>query len=698
MNVFYFASYRRRILVAAVVLLAAVAPALQKSKRPLTHTDYDSWRSISAQQLSPDGRFLAYALFPQAGDGDLVARNLATGKEWRAPIGAQPPPQPPDYANPDARPSPRTITLKFTADSRFAVFSTFPAKAELDEARKQKKKPEEMPKPGLTVLDLNNGAAFHTAGVKNSQVPDKGNGFIAYLHEEPKKDAGGELVLRNLGDGGERKFAAVHEYTLSKDAKTLVYADAGGVYAVNLPEDGVPQAVLAGKGKYAKLAWDEDQNRLAFLGRSEGTGYRLYLWPRSGAASELAAAGGSGMLISENGAVTLSRDGKHIFFGTAPPIAAKPAPDDADEQPRFDLWHWKDDYIQPMQKVRAQMERKRSYRAVFHTSESRLVQLADQTMPDVSPSEDGRWAWGRDDRSYRAALEYSERYADYYLVDTLNGSRKPVLKRRVGSVSWSPDARYGLYFDGKDWNSISTPDAKTTNLTAGLDVKFYDEELDRPETPSSYGLAGWTKDGKYAVLYDRFDIWRVAPDGTVRENLTAAMGRKQRLALRYVRLDPEEKALDPAKPMLLRAENIDTHDTGFFVANLNQTATPRRLLYGPKNYSAPIKARNADVLALTASTFSQFPDLLVTGGRMQELRKVSDANPQKSELLWGTAELVHFRNLDGVPLTGALYKPENFDPRQKVSDAGLHLRAAFAEPYTSLWTRVQATSSTFLTT
>ena len=44
---------------------------------------------------------------------------------------------------------------------------------------------------------------------------------------------------------------------------------------------------------------------------------------------------------------------------------------------------------------------------------------------------------------------------------------------------------------------------------------------------------------------------------------------------------------------------------------------------------------------------------------------MSDANPQKANLLWGTSEVVQFKNADGVPLTGALYKPANFDPRKK---------------------------------
>src|SRR5262249_45118017 len=43
----------------------------------------------------------------------------------------------------------------------------------------------------------------------------------------------------------------------------------------------------------------------------------------------------------------------------------------------------------------------------------------------------------------------------------------------------------------------------------------------------------------------------------------------------------------------------------------------------------------------------------------------SDANPQKALFLWGTAELVRYKNADGVPLSGVLIKPEGFDSAKK---------------------------------
>src|SRR6185369_7736147 len=76
-------------LLCTVALLTSMAVAQQAApaaaKRPITHQDYDSWRSISAQQISRDGKFVAYAYVPQDGDGEMIVRNIATGVDWRAP-------------------------------------------------------------------------------------------------------------------------------------------------------------------------------------------------------------------------------------------------------------------------------------------------------------------------------------------------------------------------------------------------------------------------------------------------------------------------------------------------------------------------------------------------------------------------------------------------------------------------------------
>jgi len=77
------------------------------------------------------------------------------------------------------------------------------------------------------------------------------------------------------------------------------------------------------------------------------------------------------------------------------------------------------------------------------------------------------------------------------------------------------------------------------------------------------------------------------------------------------------------------------------------------------------KAEDADVLLFTRESFREFPDLWVSDLSFRDMRKMSDANPQMAEYRWGTAELVHWRSIDGAPLDGILYKPDGFDPSQQ---------------------------------
>src|ERR687895_886818 len=126
-------------LVLLIATLGAQAQQPATAKRPLTHNDYDSWRSIQAAQISRNGNFVAYAYTPQDGDGEIIVRNVASGTEWRAPRGYRPPVPPPDdpganVAEIQAEQA-RLLRPVFTADTRFLVFGTEPAKAELNKAK-----------------------------------------------------------------------------------------------------------------------------------------------------------------------------------------------------------------------------------------------------------------------------------------------------------------------------------------------------------------------------------------------------------------------------------------------------------------------------------------------------------------------------------------------------------------------------------
>jgi dipeptidyl aminopeptidase/acylaminoacyl peptidase len=681
---------------AVVCLLAIIAATLiaqPDGKRPLTHRDYDSWKTISSQKLSDDGRWLAYVLMPQEGDGEVVLKNLETGVERREPAGAKPP-----TASREGEPAPESettnsgnLTLAFTAGEHYLVFTTYPTKAATDKARKEKKKPQDMPKGGMALLPLSGGEVVRLENIRGFRLAEENGEWLAYQHEpkpesEPEGSSataprrGSELVLRHLPDQSEKKFEDVTEYSLSKDGAFLVYAvsskkeDRNGVYAVETA-GGEARPVLNGKGRYRRLVWDDKQTQMAFLSTRDDAAskqpkYKLYLWPRGrGEATAVVASNSRGLpekwLLADTAALNFSKDGQRLFFSTAPSRPPRPPVDGSEERAVADLWHWKDDNVQPVQKVRATRDRNRSYRAVYHIRDKRAVQLADPSMGSVSLDEEADSAIGEDDRDYRNLIEYDQRYSDSYHVNLATGARTLLLRKHHGPLIQSPDGRHAVTFNGRDWLCLDTATGRTVNLTQGIGVAFHDEDFDLPGTPAPYGAAGWTKDSRHVLLYDRYDIWQFSPDGAAGRNITQGVGRNGKVALRYVRLGEDRTGIDPAQPLLLRAENLETRDTGFWETKLNGNAPPRKLIMAARAFTHPVKAKKADVLLLSATRFDEFGDLLVTNQAFTNLRKVSNANPQKAQFLWGSAELISYRNQDGTPLQAAVYKPENFDPHKK---------------------------------
>jgi len=741
----------------SLITLSVLAQQAAVKKRPLNHKDYDTWKTIQSQLLTRDAKFLGYVLNAQDADGEVVVRNLASSQEWRynrGKRGEAPAAPPSDDLEDQGRgggargggPGAGSAALTFTPDGRFAVFQILPTEAETEAARKENRRPADMPQNAMGIMDLTNGKVERVERVRRFAMPEDASNVLAYTLEPkpeaapaqgrsgeagapagattpPAAGAGGgrqgsggraggaaggrggagrteygvELKLRNLADKSERTFADVLDFSLTKDGKTLVYTvssrkqEGNGIYRFAIGGTGEPTALLSGRGRYTRLTWDENQKQMLFTSDKDNPGARppkvkIYYTDMQGPATELVSTDTpnfrQGYVISDRGGLSFSQDGTRIFFGISLPGAAPETEEEtpgaartpaaastaaSEDKVSADLWHWKDDYIQPMQKVRSSQEANRAYTVAYNLKNKKLTPLADETMAQVTPQADGRWALGSDDRKYRILIGYEQgNVSDTYLVNTDDGSRKPLLTKQSGSISFSPNARYGLYFDGKDWNSISIPDGKVVNLTNGLGPNFWQENNDTPSTPGSYGNGGWTKDEKYVLLYDRYDIWQVAPDGSGAKNLTDGAGRKDKIIFRLVniRTDPNERWIDPQQPLLLSAENEWTRDTGFYRDKFEGGA-PQKLFMAAKRFSAPTKARSADVYMLTGSTFNEFPDIVVCGPNFTDMKKVTNANPQRAQLLWGTSELIRFKNTDGVQLSASLFKPENFDPKKK---------------------------------
>ncbi|MDQ6886668.1 MAG: prolyl oligopeptidase family serine peptidase [Gemmatimonadota bacterium] len=705
-----------------IAAIASAAAAQQSAPKPLTPDAYDQWRTIQGEKVSNDGRWVVYSLVPQVGDGELVVKAVPSGPEYRRSRGFIGRPE--IRAGAQTRTGYRAPEPAITADGKFVVFTIDPPRNDVERARREKKKPAEQPKASLGILRTADGNVSVVPNVKSFRVAKDGSRYVAYLLEprdsaslqksardsltpvpaaaatpggrprpvaadsagrrEPKRETGSTLVVRDLQSGSEITIEDVTAYALTDAGGWLGYtvgSHAGttdGAYVRSLA-DGRTTPLLAGRGSYRQLAFDKAGTQVAFLSDREEQSltkprYRLY-HASLGAppAHELVGPKATGeSVVSPTARVEFSEDGRTIIFGVAPaPLDSIPADSLADKAV-FDLWHYKDARLQPQQRVEATRDRERGYTAVYRLDAKRYQQLGNDTL-QVRLARNSSVAFGTASLPYALQQMWGEGGSDLYVIDAA-GNRKlvktkaPIGEERTGEAGISPDGRFVLYFgDDAHWYAYSVATGQTVDLSARTaGVRFEREQWDSPSLTPAWGVAGWTKGDRSVLLYDRYDIWELDPSGERSARVvTDSLGRRDHLVFRVVETDTTEHAIDPGQPLLLRATNDETKASGYWRDRLGVTAPPVKLLMLDKQLGRPVKARNADVFVFTESTFREFPDLWVSDGQFTTQVKISDANPQQKDYKWGAAQLVSWRNDDGVELKGILFKPDGFDPRRK---------------------------------
>ena len=732
--------FARALLPAALPVLLFAQPVAQK--KPLTQADWDRWRSIQAPALSNDGKWAAYTLSPQAGDGEFVVRATTGTTEYRVPLGyiSRPNNTPgalrPNQGGPGgggggrfgfgARPA-----SPFSADSRYAFVIAQPSKEAVERAQRAARAARSNAGGGgnagggaaadttggpnsLVIVALADGKTTTIRGVRNFRLPKDNGKWVVYSAPDTTRGgaadsarAGGaanrggpggarpgagaprdrrtygtSIVLRNLDSGAETKIDDVLTYTFDDSAKVLAYtvvsrdSTKDGAYIRNLA-NGTVQALLTGRGNYRAFTFDQKQQQFVFtsdrddFGKPNARSTVYYGTLKGGKAETLVTSSvlPKDMHLADTGPISFTRSGTALLLNIAPPPADSIPADSLVGKANFDLWHYKDPNLQPTQKLQLNRERNKTYQAIYNLGTKKLVQLSTDSMPNVQVSPDGRTGLAATSVAYDIQRMWGEDGDDVYVIDPNTGARKMIREKISGQASLSADGKYVLFFDQGVWYTHAIATGKTTDITTPIKGVHFDQETwDTPAIPSAWGVAGWTKGDRSVLLYDRFDIWDVDPTGARPAVIvTDSVGRRENITFRLVDMSPtddDDTGIDPAKPLMLRAFDIDTKASGFYTDRLGAKAAPEKVVMDDLAYGVPQKARDANVYMVTKSTVTEFPNLYV-GPSLTSLTKISDANPFQKEYNWVTAELVTWTSMDGVPLQGILYKPENFDPSKK---------------------------------
>lgn len=523
--------------------------------------------------------------------------------------------------------------------------------------------------------------------------------------EEPGNTAtaaGTELVLRNLLNGEEKSFTRVLDFSFSKNGEKLLLelsGDAGdslskpAVVLYNI-KNGYEQVLSKGGNDFKGFVFSADGEQLAWLAERDARPkelqkfYKLWYY-KTGLDSAVMLVDKNtvgmklGNTVSEYGTLSFSKSGNRLFFGTA---AIQPPKDTSlvdTDLAKLDIWHYKDDYLQPQQLLNLQRSLQASYMAVFHLDKQELVQLGNEELPVIYPANegDGDQFVGVTDWGKRVEGQWTGRTKkDIYAVDVHTGNRQLVKKDLNGLITpqfLSPSGAVIAWYDFVLRQYVCRDARGERILSKQVKVPLWNEEDDMPADPAPYGVMGWHTGDSALYVYDKYDVWKLPVGSGVPVNETKT-GRTQKLVHRYLRTDPEERFLRSGQQVIYRLFNEVNKHSGLRIAALgDRTGGAYIHTTGAFSVGAVQKAKMADALIYTRENFQQSPDLFAATGvfamakdaaaakQQEKPVQLSSINPQQQSYNWGTAALYKWKAFTGKIAEGVLYTPENFDPAKK---------------------------------
>jgi dipeptidyl aminopeptidase/acylaminoacyl peptidase len=690
--------------------------------REVTLQDAIAWKHIAAPALSPDGAWLAYRYGAEFRNGEVVVRSTRDETEIRC-LGGEPPSAPAG----SSRPRERGADFSFSKDSKFLAWVIYPEKDPAAPAGGGEAAPEgggkaKQRKLGLVELataetlelDAVDSHAFagkradwiaiHKSGEQRARGGRRGGGPGGDDKKSEHPGAGSDLLLRHLESGSTLTVGHVTEYAFDESGRFLAWAvhpdDAtgAGVHLRDL-ETGIVRILASGGEHYSGLHWLEHGDALAFLEGRDDAAWRndLYtLWGFSGFLDDEPLevrwnptddeAVPAGMGVHPSQVPYWLEDRSAIVFGLRRLDAATDAAEDGGDDPApvdeaknaedakpkdarkpqtagLVIWHWRDERLQTQQRVEEQRDRDRSSLALLRLPHRSFARLGDQDL-DVALGEDDRFAIGVDRRRYEleGTLD-GRRYQDVWAIDPRTGERWLAAEKVRWFYGANPQADHLLLYQDRAFWAYDLEARELRNLTATLDTTFVNFENDHNVVDPPVEPLGWSEDGRWALLADNWDVWKVAANGdrAAASNLTRD-GKERGIRYRHAfRLDPDDEGLDLAEPLYVSAYGERSKKGG--LARLAPGADRTDLLlWEDAVFSQLLAAEEAPVLAFSRETAADYPDLWVTDPDLRSGRRLTEAGRQRDGLEWSAERrLLDYKSAKGDALQATLHLPAGYE-------------------------------------
>lgn len=513
----------------------------------------------------------------------------------------------------------------------------------------------------MHVLVMANNKRWAVTGVTRYEVV-KGNVLLSYTRANA-------LELHTLTGEKLAGISDVVAYQVNPAGTAVVYTRKNqGRYEVGCLEfaNTIQKVLLTDDASFGRFNWQANDKSVVF-GHANAVGLYRFADHRLFSLDVSALPAYEGAVMATGGYTNLvvSDDGKKVFFSIVNKVDALPkSPVTAVE-----VWNGNDDSLFPSRQLRASVAVPKL--TVWFPEQDRCKVLSDSSRLDVRLTSSGDYVLLSDPNTHLRKSYYPKR-VDYYIKDVRTGAEKLFLEAHSkGSheLSMSPFGSAILYYRDAHWWWYDPVTDVQISLTEGVTNCWDATDAGDPAQSGAYGVAGYTSDGKFVLLYDRYDLWKMALDGSGCQRLTN--GRENDMVYRLSKSNFEEAkahgyegvpriVVALSKGIVLEVTHTLDGATGYGLYDNKKGYS--MLVYGSKKYRG-IKRIASGTYLFTSETFAQSPQLELC--RNEGMKVLFKSNLHQARFVYGRSELVHYTNSRGEQLQGALFYPAGYEAGKK---------------------------------
>lgn len=672
----------------SLVFLLTALSLYAGNKKPFDYADAMKFKSLQKPAYSLTGAWLAYSAFPDRGDNELIIHKVSSDTSFKIERG---------------------FSSKFSNDEKWLCADVRAKSFEIENSETEK----DRPKSGMALMNLKNGKvqnfekiekfffsedskwlAYKVAGEDNSKAPDAKD----TKKGRSKRANGSDLILRHLESGSELSFRDVVDFAFDTNSVYIFYTTAdpsgkkNGVFARNLTAPALPEIKIIGEERayYSNLAWNKSTQVLAFVYHPEDkVGYadrdksQLFFW--SAQENKIDTALNSNTLpmkwfIPAKNELKWTQDFKRLYMGLKPYSEKY---DYDKEKVKFNdttlsnidtitkkkeliVWHWNDPRIKTNQVDWWNKNKDRNYLAYYDFDKKKIIQIANEGVANSNFVENPNFAIAYDENTYLKDLSYDNGFHDAYIVNLKDGSRKKFASKLESDAFLSPNGFYATFYRDSSWFMYDVRKDSLLNLTKRLKVGFFEDDWDKPSPAEAYGFGGWIEHDVGCLIYDKYDIWEFFTDeGNGYLNISGGDGREKNITYRINNLDPDKKYYKAKDTLFISGFNQIDKTQGLYVCSTTLLGLKKLVAEPNKYFTFRAKPKNATNIFYSRQSFSEFPDIWNGGINFDSVKKITNVNPQMSELEWGSTKLISWKSYNGDSLQGYVMLPANFDSTKK---------------------------------